>query len=726
MKSRVTKLVLLAVLLVFAAAFSYLDIGSYLSLDYFIVQRESLERYTEQNFSTVAAVYFLAYLLAFAAALPAAAILTLLGGALFGFWWAVLLVSFASSIGSLLAFLAARFLLRDWVMARFGRRLQAVLRGIEKEGAFYLFSLRLLPLFPPALINLAMAVSPLGAWTFYWVSQLGMLAGTAVYVNAGTELASVAAGKPILTPPLLLAFALLAIFPWLARRALRWLRQRRLLTRFDRPDRFDNNLVVIGAGAGGLVSAYIAATVKAKVTLIERDKMGGDCLNTGCVPSKTLLHSAGVAHTIASASDYGIVDAVGRVDFAAVMARVERAIERVAPHDSVARYRALGVNCIEGEARILSPYRVQVGEQILTTKNIAIATGGRPAVPPIRGIEQLSYYTSDTIWNLRRQPQHLLVLGGGPIGCELAQAFRRLGSVVTLLTSGSQLLPKEDADISRVVWQRLRAEGIMVELDCIAEEFLGRDSGGILRYRREGSEGVESEGEVEFSDLLVAVGRRANTDRLGLQQLGVELSSDGSVVTDKYLRSNFSNIYAVGDVEGRYQFTHTASHQAWYAAVNALFGAVKLFKADYTAIPWATFTDPQVARVGLSESEALDKDLDIEVTRYALDELDRVITETPFGGAPQGQSAGFVKVITPRGNDKVLGAAIVGRHAAEMIGEFVSVMRRGGRLGDIMSVIHIYPTHGEANKYVAGEWQKAHKPARLLRLAERFHRFLRR
>lgn len=694
------------------AAFFYFDIVQYFSLDYFSAQKQALDAYIAEHFVAGSLIYFCIYVVVFALALPAGAILTLAGGALFGLGWGIVLVSFASTLGSTLAFLAARFVARDWVNQRFAGKLDTINQGVAKDGAFYLLTLRLVPIFPPALINLAMGLSSMKTWTFYWVSQLGMLAGTAVYVNAGTELANIDINQGILSPGLIFAFVLLGVFPLVAKRVLGLLQVRRVYRNYPKPKSFDNNLVVLGAGSGGLVTAYIAAMVKAEVTLIEKHQMGGDCLNTGCVPSKALLRSAKIAHYIDRAETFGIKDASARVDFAAVMNRVQQAINTIEPHDSVERYTELGVNCVSGEASIVSPYEVKVGERVITTQNIVIATGGRPAVPAIKGIEQVPFYTSDTIWNLHAQPAHLLVIGAGPIGCELAQAFSRLGSEVTIVSRGEHILPKEDPDVSEVVLKQMRSEGVNVALAHYPIEITQRDQDYEML-----AEHLGSQQRFRFTHLLVATGRSANTESLGLDALGIELSDDGTIAVDDYLRTRFPNIYAVGDVAGPYQFTHAASHQAWYAAVNALFGRFKSFKADYSVIPWATFTDPEVARVGLSETEAREKGIDFDVTRYDLDDLDRAIAD--------GETQGFVKVITPKGKDKILGATIVGYHAGELINEFIATMKRGGRLNDILSTIHIYPTLGEANKFAAGEWKKARKPEKLLAYVQRFHRWSR-
>ena len=702
------RLFLLLMVAALFAAMVFFDVSRYVNLEYFATQRDALDAYTREHFVLAAASYFFLYLLVFALALPVGAALTLIGGAIFGLWWAVLLVSFASSLGSLLAFLAARYIAHDWVNRRYATRLAAINRGIEKEGAFYLFTLRLVPLFPPALINVAMGLSAMRAWPFYWVSQLGMLAGTVVYVNAGTQLANIDSSTEILSPPLIIAFALLGVFPLIAKRVLDALRRQRVYRPYKRPRQYDTNIVVIGAGSGGLVAAYIAAIVKAKVTLIEKNKMGGDCLNTGCVPSKALIHAANVAHKAANAEQLGVLTGSVRIDFSAVMGHVRNAIKQIEPHDSIERYSALGVDCVQGEATIVDPYRVRVGGRTITTRNIVIATGGQPAIPDIAGLGAIDYYTSDSIWTLTELPQHLLIIGGGPIGCELAQAFRRLGSEVTIISRASQLLPKEDADIAGYIQRRFSDEGINV---CLRHQprrasALARDV--VLDVRSDGGDrGIRG------THLLLATGRRANTRGLGLQALGIDTARNGTIEVDAYLRTRLPNIYAVGDVAGPYQFTHAASHQAWYAVVNSLLGGLKKFKADYRALPWVTFTDPEVARVGLSESDAESASIAFEVTRYDLSGLDRAVTEA--------SNYGVVKLITAGDSDRLLGATIVGPRAGELIGAFASLLKRRGRLKEIMGVVHAYPTLLEANKYAAGEWRKAHKPERMLAIAERIH-----
>ena len=626
-----------------------------------------------------------------------------------------MIVSFASTLGATLAFAIARYLFRDPVRQRFKRALVAIDRGIEKDGAFYLFALRLVPAFPFFAINLAMSVTPISTWTFYWVSQVGMLLGTIVYVNAGAELGQIEtlSLSGILTPGLIASFALLGLFPLIARKVLAAVKARKALRRFTKPRHFDTNLVVIGAGSAGLVSSLIAATVKAKVTLIERNRMGGDCLNTGCVPSKSLLRSAKMLSYIARAPEFGLKSAHAEFDFADVMERVQGVIKAIEPNDSVERYTGLGVDCVTGDATIASPYAVRVNGSEITTRNIVIATGGTPFVPPIPGLAEAPQYTSDTIWSLRTLPRRFVVLGGGPIGSELAQAFSRFGAETTMVEQAPHLLMREDGDVSQVMQEQFEAEGIRLLTGHRA-----------LRVEKEGSDhvlvcanGDGNEVAAPFDAMLVAVGRRPNTDGLGLDSIGVALDERGAVEVDEYLRTSLPTIYACGDVVGPYQFTHTASHEAWYASVNSLFGPFKRFKADYSVIPWTTFTDPEVARVGLNEQEAERQGIPVEVTRFNLDDLDRALADQ--------EGRGFVKVLTAPGKDRILGATIVGHHAGDLISEFITAMKWGLGLKKIMGTIHIYPTLTEANKFAASTWRKSHAPEGLLGWVEKFHRMRR-
>jgi pyruvate/2-oxoglutarate dehydrogenase complex dihydrolipoamide dehydrogenase (E3) component/uncharacterized membrane protein YdjX (TVP38/TMEM64 family) len=706
------RVLVLALIVVALGAFFAAGGQRYLGFENLKALQASIDAWYRAHPWQTVLVYFAVYVAVTGLSLPGATLLTLAGGAVFGLLWGTLIVSFASSLGATLAFLASRFVLRDWVQRRFGARLAAIDAGVGREGGFYLFTLRLLPVVPFFLINLALGLTAMRTWTFYWVSQLGMLAGTLVYVNAGTQLAALRSPHDILSWQLLGAFVLLGVFPLAAKKLIDAAKARRVYARWPRPRRFDRNLVVIGAGSAGLVCAYIAATVRAKVTLIEKDRMGGDCLNTGCVPSKALIKSARVLSLIRNSSRYGIRSASAQFEFAEVMERVQRIVKAVEPHDSVERYAGLGVECIRGEAKITSPWTVQVDGRTLTTRAIVIAAGARPVVPRIPGIDSVPVLTSDNVWSLRERPARLAVLGGGPIGCELAQAFARLGSKVTQVEMLPRLLTREDPEVAELVRQRFEEEGVSVLVGHKAKQVVV-EGGRKLLLCESGGKGVG----VEFDALLCALGRAPSTAGYGLEELGIPLTPSRTVQTNEYLQTVYPNIYACGDVAGPYQFTHTASHQAWYATVNALFSPFRRFRADYSVIPWATFTEPEVARVGLNETEAKERGIAYEVSVYGIDDLDRAIADS--------EAHGLVKVLTPPGDDRILGATIVGEHAAELIAELVTAMRHGIGLKKLLGTIHIYPTLAEANKYAAGVWRKAHAPEGLLRKVEKLHAWMR-
>tara|TARA_Y100001949_G_scaffold176667_1_gene191420 strand:+ start:10053 stop:12293 length:2241 start_codon:yes stop_codon:yes gene_type:complete len=741
------KLALIAAFAALVFGFFAFDLHQLLTLEGLKAGLADFETQRAAEPILTAGLFLLAYVLVTALSLPGAAVMTLAAGALFGLSWGTLIVSFASSIGATLAFLASRYVLRDSVQARFGDRLQAINEGMRKDGAFYLFTLRLVPVFPFFLINLLMGLTPIKAVTFYLVSQVGMFAGTIVYVNAGTQLAQLDSLSGILSPSLLLSFALLGVFPLIARKILAVIKAQRVYQGYERPKQFDRNLVVIGAGAGGLVTAYIAAAVKAKVTLIEANKMGGDCLNYGCVPSKALIKSAKVVHQMQHADHFGLeksgLEKSGlekseskasnlekqkpTFSFRKVMARVHEVIKAIEPHDSVERYTKLGVEVIQGYARVVDPWTVEIqlsdgGTQRLTTRSIVLATGARPAVPPIPGLEEVGYVTSDTLWDtfaeLDQVPKRLVVLGGGPIGCELSQSFARLGSEVIQVERGSRVLAREDEEVSELAADALIESGVqlMTNHQAIRCERDG-DTKRLILAPLDANGTVLSDAEVsiEFDQLLCATGRVARLDGYGLENLGIE--TQHTIVTNEYLETLYPNIYAAGDVAGPYQFTHTAAHQAWYAAVNALFGQFKKFKVDYRVIPATTFLDPEVARVGLNEQEAKAQGIAYEVSRYPLDDLDRAITD--------GAAHGFVKVLTEPGKDRILGVTIVGEHGGDLLAEFVLAMKHGLGLNKILGTIHAYPTWAEANKYVAGEWKRAHAPQQLLRWVEKYHNWRR-
>jgi len=710
------KLLLLA-LFVLIGSFFYFDLAHYLSLDYFKSQQQAIIQFYQTNPYYSAAIFMGIYILVTALSLPGAAVMTLAGGAIFGLVEGTIWVSFASTIGATLAFLVSRTLLRESVQKKFADSLKSINAGIEKEGAFYLFGLRLVPLFPFFVINLVMGLTPIKTRQFFFVSQIGMLPGTAVYVYAGTQLGQIESLAGILSPGLIFAFALLGIFPIMAKKFMEKLQARKVFADFDKPNKFDTNMVVIGAGSAGLVTSLIAAATKAKVSLIERHKMGGDCLNTGCVPSKALIRSAKMANYYRRAEEYGLSTGGSankvEVNFAAVMERIQDIIKTIEPHDSIERFTDLGVDCITGSAEIIDPFRVKVNGEIITTRNIVISTGARPFVPPIKGIEETGYLTSDTVWELREKPENMLVIGGGPIGCEMAQSFQRLDIQVTQLDMSPRIMPREDEDISLEVQNRFIKEGIDLRLGYKTIEFIKEGEQNILICE----DATGQEQRISFDVLLLAVGRKPNTEGFGLDKLNIPLNPNGTIEVNDYLQTRYPNIYACGDVAGPYQFTHTASHQAWYTAVNGLFGLFKKFKVDYSVIPWATFSDPEVARVGLNEQEAKAQNIPYEVSQYGIDDLDRAIAD--------GEAHGFIKVLTVPGRDKILGVTIVGHHAGDIIVEYVAAMKHGLGLNKILSTIHIYPTLTETNKFVAGNWKREHVPEKIMAFLPRFHKWMR-
>ncbi len=705
MKNRAWILILLGLLIVL---FFSLDVGRFFTLEALKAQRQTLQQAYQAEPLFVIGMYAAIYIVMAALSFPGATVMTLAGGAMFGFWVGVPVALLSATIGATLAFWAARYVLRDTVQRRFGSRLETINQGLERDGAFYLFTLRLAPVFPFFLINVLMGLTTLRSAMFFWVSLVGMFPGTAVYVNAGTQLAAITQLSDVMSPELITSFGILAFFPWLARWSVGWVKTRRLYARWPKPAHFDRNLIVIGAGAAGLVSAYIAAATRARVTLIESHKMGGDCLNYGCVPSKALIRTATFLQQAKHAASLGVAQANVQYDFADVMARVQRVVKTVEPHDSVERYTQLGVEVLQGKATITSPWSVAVNGQTLTTRAIVIATGARPVIPKIPGLESVRYYTSDTIWSLTEQPERLIVLGGGPIGCELAQAFARLDCQVTQVEQGD-LMQREDTDAVALIKTALQADGvtILTQTEALRCEIVGDTQYLIVRSKD------AEEARLPFDALLCAVGRLPRTEGFGLEELGIPVSSRRTIETNAWLQTIYPNIVACGDAAGPYQFTHTAAHQAWYASVNALFGEFKRFKVDYSVIPWTTFTDPEVARVGLSENEAKAGGIACEVTRFNLADLDRAITDEA--------AHGFVKVLTVPGKDRILGVSIVGTHASDLLAEFVLAMKHGLGLNKILSTIHTYPTWSEANKYAAGEWKRAHAPQWLLQWVEKYH-----
>ena len=707
------KILILAVIAVLILVYFVFDLGQYLDLNYFKEQQGKIADYRDSSPLQAAAVYFVIYILVTGLSLPGAAIATLIGGAIFGLLWGTVLVSFASVIGASCAFLVSRHILRDAIQSRYGDRLRTINEGIRKDGAVYLFTLRMVPLFPFFVINLVMGLTPMRLGTYFIVSQIGMLPGTIVYVNAGTQLAKIDSVGAILSPALIASFVLLGIFPLISKKIIDIMKSRKVLGKFKKPAKFEFNAVVIGAGSAGLVAAYIAAAVKAKVALIEKGKMGGDCLNTGCVPSKAIIRTAKFMSHIKRSKEFGVHTASAEFDFKEVMSRLHGIIGVIEHHDSVERYTGLGVDCFSGHATIESPYCVNVDGQQLTTRSIVIATGAEPAVPNLPGIENVGFYTSDTIWEIEELPDRLLVLGGGPIGCELSQAFARLGSRVTQVQKAPRLMPREDPEYSQMVLDQFLEEGIDVRLEHKAAEFDAQSGTKTLICNRKGEEV-----RIEFDVLLVAVGRKARLEGYGLEKLGIDISERGTIEINEFLETNYPNIYAVGDVAGPYQFTHFGAHQATAAATNALLRPFYKRRCDYSVIPWATFTDPEVARVGLNEMEAKEKGIEFDVTRYDFKDLSRAIADS--------EARGEIKVLTPPGKDKILGVTIAGEHAGDLITEFILAMQNGLGLNKILGTIHIYPTLAESARFAAGNWRKKQVSERVNKILRGFNRWRRR
>jgi dihydrolipoamide dehydrogenase len=714
MKGKSGKIIGIILLLVVVFFIKKYNLTQYLTLDYLKANQAQFQAYYAQNKFETIGIFSAIYILCTALSIPGATVLTLAGGALFGLGTGLLVISFTSTIGATLAFLGARFFLKDYVQNKFGDKIKSINEGIEREGAFYLFTLRLLPIFPFFLINLVMGLTPINVVTYFIVSQIGMLAGTAVYVNAGVQLSQIESLSGILSPTLLFSFSLLGIFPIIAKKVVEYFKAKKVYKGFKKPSHYDYNMVAIGGGAAGLVTSYIGAAVKAKVALIEKHKMGGDCLNTGCVPSKALIRSSKVVHYKDRAEEFGLESIDVKFDFAKVMDRIQNIIKKIEPHDSIERYTDLGVECITGAATILSPWEIEVNGKVITTKNITIATGASPFVPPIKGVDTIDYLTSENLWNIRKQPEKLVVLGGGPIGLEIAQSFQRLGTEVALVEMADRIMAKEDEDVSEEITNRLNKEGVQILTKHKAAEFIKGENGSRDKLICETENGNI---ELEFDKVMIAVGRRANINGFGLENLNVEIRKNGTIEANEFLQTNYPNIYVCGDVTGPFQLTHTAAHQAWYCAVNGLFGKFKKFKVDYSVIPWCTYTDPEVATVGLTETEAKAKNISYDVTKYGIDDLDRAIADS--------EDHGFVKVLTKPGTDKIIGATIVGNHASDLITEFISGMKHGFGLNKILRTIHIYPTMSEANKYLAGNWKRENAPTGILKYVERFHKWQR-
>lgn len=688
---------LLTLVILILILFNLLGAEEYISLAFLSGKLTLMKDYTESHFVFASIIATNVYTLICLFSLPGAAILTMLYGALFGLAYGVLLVSFASTLGATMAMILVRYLLRDFVMNKFKKSISKIDSEIEKQGKLYLFTLRLLPIFPFFIINIAMGVTKIPIRTFFWVSQIGMLPGTILYVNAGKQFSKLTSMKDIISPEFIFSVLLLALMPWFAKKFINTIKKNNVYRKYRhlKPHKFDYDVIVIGGGAAGLVTSYMCSSLKANVALVEKDKMGGDCLNTGCVPSKAFIRSSHLLHLANESKKLGIRKMNYEFSFKEVMQRVHQVINDIRPHDSTERYEELGVTCISGDAKILTPWSVEIDGKSIKSRNLVIACGAGPIVPTIEGLNEINYFTSETIWSLEICPKELLILGGGPIGIELAQSFNRLGSKVTIIEKSSRILAKEDVDVSKVIQECLVKEGILILLEHELTSF-SKVSDQIF-FTCE-SKGVRKDFNTDC--VLLALGRAARTKGYGLEELGINLRQNGTIEVNEFMQTNYSNIFACGDITGPYQFTHVAAHQAKYCAINALFGKIKKIPIDYKAIPRCVFTDPEIATVGINETMAQELGISYELTKFNFDELDRAIADS--------QTIGFIKILTATGKDKILGATIIGAQASNIISEITLAINNNLGLSKILNTVHPYPTMSEGNRYVAGVWKKAH------------------
>ena len=698
-------ILLVTIIITVVISFAVFDIGTLLTLGELKEKQAQLQALVDANPFISVMLFFLGYIIATGISIPGALIFTLAGGALFGLLLGTIIISFASSIGALFAFLITRYFLHDFVQNRYSDQFKVINQKIDEEGIYYLLFLRLVPVFPFVLINLTMALTAIRPLTYYWVSQLGMLPATIVYVNAGTQLAKISSADDILSPSVILALVLLGTFPLLSKFIINMLHRQRIYKEYSKPEQFDFNTIVIGGGAAGLVAAYTTRTLQGKVALIEHASMGGDCLNTGCVPSKSILRSANYITGIKNYRALGLSKASYEFEFRDIIHRVHEKISAIEPKDSVNRYTQLGVQCEQGEASLVSPWEVSVDNKILSARNIIIATGAQPSVPDIKGLAEIPYYTTENIWSLDNLPRHLLIIGAGVIGCELGQAFARLGSQVTMVNHASAILSNEDKDAARLVEDALKNDGIQLYHDFVIQDVSGQQDNYAITGLYKGQET-----RLGFSHMLIATGRKASLT--GMTNIGLKTDEHGRLVINDYLQTNIPNIYACGDVASATQYTHSASHQAWYAAFNALFHPFKKFRCSLDNMPRAVFTDPEIAEIGISEHLAVRQGIPHQVTTFPMDEIDRAITDNT--------TSGFIKVITADNSDKILGVSIVSEHASELIAEFVLAKTHGLGLNKILQTIHIYPTRSEINRMVAGKWRRSRISARTISLLKKY------
>jgi pyruvate/2-oxoglutarate dehydrogenase complex dihydrolipoamide dehydrogenase (E3) component len=473
------------------------------------------------------------------------------------------------------------------------------------------------------------------------------------------------------------------------------------------------NVVVIGAGTAGLVTAAGTAGLGGRVALIERNLMGGDCLNFGCVPSKALISSARLIQQIRESEKWGLNRQEPQFVFEKVFERMRGRRAKLAPNDSRERFESLGVDVFHGEARFVSPHEVEVNGERLRAKNFVIASGSHAVIPQIEGIDSVRYFTNETIFDgLKKRPESMIVLGGGPIGCELTQTFCRLGTQVTIIQRGDQLLSKEDRDVAEFVERRLSNEGVRIIKNANVRAAATTDEGKIALGFLERQLAPPAEQTLFADALLVAIGRRPNLQSLDLKSAGVDVNGSDVRVTE-YLQTSQRHIYAVGDVVGPFLFTHMADAQARVVVRNILMPFQFLRqKMDYSVVPWCTYTDPEVAHVGLGEKEAQQKNVDYDLFVVPLEDVDRAVVES--------EEAGFAKVLTAKGSDKILGATIVAPHAGDLLHEFMLAMKTGVGMATIASTIHAYPTFAELARKAGDKYNRT----RLTPFAKKFFTLL--
>lgn len=696
MNKLIKKVGLLVLIIICVIMFYHLDGNQYLNFENLKSHHQELFTFYQQNPLRFTLIYFFLYVGLVALSFPGATVLSLAGGYIFGFIKGLLIINWASTIGASIAFLIARFFFKDYLQRKFHYTFQKINQGMDREGNQYLLTLRLIPVFPFFLINILMGLTNISLLRFFIVSLIGMLPGTAVYVWAGTSLQNINSVSDIFTAKLITIFFLVGLIPILQSRILIYLKQKKHYSQFKTPKNYDYNLIVIGGGAAGLVNAYIATNLKAKVLLVEEDKMGGECLNYGCVPSKALI-SLSKTKKYSKANFYDLKNEIAKI------------IESIAPHDSVDRYKEMGVECVKGKASLISPFEVQINGTKYTGRKIIIATGAKPIYPNIKGLDVNKVFDYESIWKIENLPEKLVIIGGGAIGCELALAFSNLGTKVTIIEQ-NEVLGTEDRDVASLVMKGLIGNNIDI---CEKSDLLtiNHDKCSItFRNKNEVS-------EVPFDVLLIACGKIGNTDSISTT-LNLDLDSKKFILVNEYLETlKYRNIYACGDVNGLKQLTNAAAHQAWYTSVNALFGNWKKFSIEHDYIPHAVFVEPEIARVGVNELEALRNNLEYDLYHFDSSDLDRNLIER--------KKLGIIKVLTIKNTDQILGVTIVGEAASEIIAEYVLAMKYKLGLNKVLATSHIYPSFSEQNKYVAGVWKKRSVPGVILKVLKKYHQLVR-